>query len=1381
MADEVVGSARVRIEPDTTGFESALLSDLRGALDAATDQIERAFRDAATQASDSLSDIGATGFDSATAAAVAAGDEIGSTFSETASGIEASLEGAAAAGDEALSGIGATAGDAIAGSFDAAASSITASAASAAADADAELAAIGTTIPDIEITVTADTAPAEAAISGLGETAAGVDPAVEELTESTTALGAATTGTDEVATKFSDTLGGLANVSTATSSSAVGLGNVIKGIAPSTQGAVIGVGALVGVVGSFVSPAIEAQESAERFTTATGGMEASIRNIDVGSLNGDLGEFARVLGTSDEALQDAGTRIFNLGTAAGLAAPDVARTTEQVLALSIGARALNPALGESGDIANTLAGALARGGRSLNDYGISITSTEIAQRALNDTGKASADLLTQAERLAAGAAIATERYGDSLKEALGGAADSPTIRLSVIRNDFGELVEELGQDVVIPALDALEALVPLGEIIVVTLGTVVGALEPVFQIIGLFGPPLSDLAGLVSDLDSDLIGLAAGLVAAYAGISAFTAGLAVANPILAGFVAGVGLIVAGVSAFNAVFGDDGPSKEFTAGVEAASAAISDASRSVDDSIEVFLKGQAESGDLNAAFLRAAGGAENLSDVIEGTAEVTEGMIGAFLQSNEAQALLNTGFISAADLAESFQNHVKDLEEQIQAASAAQLQLAVDNGEVDQSFLDAGKASGDYTLALQEGRVAADQQALAVLSSGLATGAVSRAQYDAAISATAAADGSENYSAALDLLRETNLQTLEGQEALNEQMLGLAGRLPEVGAAFAGVTDGTGSLSLGLVDLAIQLQGAAVTGADLDTVAAGLGVTTEQLTGFIEGTQAALDAFVQTAVGQIPTLGDAFQSAAAAAAEAERPLSGKDIAAALAENLEAIRNQTANIGELVRAGYGDIAAVAAQQGPEAVAAIAASLRDGDGATLESIRSNLTAIPTAFNELTGQIQTLAPGAIAASGEQALLMTEAFGANYNPQGLVPGVWGAVKESQGLSSLDAIVQAQYIGAQVSGSFGTGVGTDGGMPAIIGGQLAGVTSVVQANTEPLSGVLAGLGTTTTDAYFDNLLLAPKTDSALGSAKGQIEAGKGALVGAAGTTGTATGQALGGDLTTATASSVAKGVVEGSKAIKAIGLILEIQARASGFDVGEALGSGMVSGIDSYVGRISNAAAAAVRSAERAARAEARSQSPSLLFAELGADLGKGVEAGLMASEAGVVTAAEGVVKAAATASATVLRNTSPDVAAAQASLERALKGLAQTQVPGFSSSARVTVPTLLEDGSVQYPGQDTTRGSKAAAEARVILAQRALAEAVASARTTQRAATSSSASRTLQANVVVNINGDVPPDRDLQAIGGRLIDGMAAQFLSDTDLALDLRMVGQQ
>ena len=326
---------------------------------------------------------------------------------------------------------------------------------------DGQMAALGGSLSDIGadagaigIEVEADTSAAEAELEDFSSNPP--PPIAVEVDADTAAI-------EEVAAAVAAIDGETVTVDVAVDESGgEGLDEVTGKIEDLKTQAIAAAAATFGI-GALFAGALEAQGSLESFNLRVGEFADEVNSIDVGGLNEDLGDLAIRLGSSDEEARNAIASLFQVGEAAGLATPDILAMTDNVAALAARAVALNPELGSVGSVIEGLSGGLARGGRFLARYGLSLTAAEINARALNDTGKQTAAELSQVEKQAAGAAIATERLGSTLGDDVAAGADNAQIQLRSVQERLGEITETIGAPLVEPVISGFDSLTSAAE------------------------------------------------------------------------------------------------------------------------------------------------------------------------------------------------------------------------------------------------------------------------------------------------------------------------------------------------------------------------------------------------------------------------------------------------------------------------------------------------------------------------------------------------------------------------------------------------------------------------------------------------------------------------------------------------------------------------------------------------------------------------------------------------------------------------------------------------------------------------------------------------------------------------------------------------------
>lgn len=237
-----------------------------------------------------------------------------------------------------------------------------------------------------------------------------------------------------------------------------GLSGSLGGVASKAGPAGAAITAAAVAAGVLFNSAAEAEQATFRMGQTFGPLASQVERVNIGGLNEDLSDLAVRLGANDERLRLASAALGDLGRTSGASNEQIAETSEQVLALASQIAATRPELGSADEIVERLGLTLARGGRFAARFGLDLQAAEIESRALQDTGKATAEELTIFDKAAAGAAISVEKLGDRIGTDIAKGTDQPIFAIKQLRTQFGELVEELGQPFVEPVSQSLGAL-----------------------------------------------------------------------------------------------------------------------------------------------------------------------------------------------------------------------------------------------------------------------------------------------------------------------------------------------------------------------------------------------------------------------------------------------------------------------------------------------------------------------------------------------------------------------------------------------------------------------------------------------------------------------------------------------------------------------------------------------------------------------------------------------------------------------------------------------------------------------------------------------------------------------------------------------------------
>lgn len=376
---------------------------------------------------------------------------------------------------------------------------------------------------DKTVVIEVDSGDAEQELSGLGSTS-------DDTAESLGAIG------QQAATAAGglDTAGNAATVTSGAISVLQGnFGALASKLGPT--GAVIT--GVTGALGIFVGKAITSTETTARFTDTFGALAPAILQVNIGGLNLQLSELTAQVGASGVGLKAAASDFGQLAIASGETQREAATTAEQLIALSAAASVLKPSLGAADQVIGGLTNALARGGRTLAEYGISLTAGQIQARALADTGKSTAGELTQVEKATAGAALATEKYGDTLADVVEKGSKNASVQLRALKTEAFGAISALGTPLIGPVLDVLKSAAPAIGSIVKIIGTVLQALSPILQGVAVGFEIIAPVISVVAD-----------------GLQFLSPVLKVVAVALIALTGPIGLVVAGFTAVKAVVG-----------------------------------------------------------------------------------------------------------------------------------------------------------------------------------------------------------------------------------------------------------------------------------------------------------------------------------------------------------------------------------------------------------------------------------------------------------------------------------------------------------------------------------------------------------------------------------------------------------------------------------------------------------------------------------------------------------------------------------------------------------------------------------------------------------------------------------------------------------
>lgn len=872
----------------------------------------------------------------------------------------------------------------------------------------------------VVVPVVADTGEARSQIDGLGESASGASGSLAGLDSASVGLAASAGLAGGSADELAGALGGLG------------------------AGAAVGVGAftaLAAVGAQFFDVASGNVSAAQRLDSTFGEFQGTLNDVQIGSLNTDLETLSQSLGTNASDLQDVAASLGTFATASGASQEEAAGFAQQVSVLGARAVALNPNLGDVASTTQNLQTALARGGRFATNYGLSLNAAEIEARALADTGKATARELTQYEKAAAGAAIATEKYGADLDAVIAQGTANPVIGLKAITNQFVEFTEVVGTPLVAPILDLLTSLNPLlmgvagavGSLITALLPLgqgVVDALSPlatgVFDVLGQTFAALSPAIREVATAFTSLIGpIATGL-----------------RPALDGLIAGV--VPLGDALANLVRSNQ-PLIQLlgnTLGVLAEGAALSvgailqvigELVKAL-DSLGVFTNPLVELAEglglIESNATGAAGASSRLGYNARAAATDVEGLREAMARTDaefadfivtESEFARSSGVVDALRRTRipfsQLQDDLSDLDVGLKnfvasAIDAGQVTIRTPEG-ISLTAADVRSLNGELTTYLNaSGAVVVQGEGLvqSFINQSLATEQQSRATFDAV--------------AAQRSLTNEQITALGAQAAAQFGVDSYANRLrvlaqteTEAATATAGTTTAQFGQAAAYVALTQAVAAGTVTTANAAQAAQALGLDVQVATTAIGNAEAAINTFVSNALSKFPTVATAFEEVKRSA----NPNDPASLANSLnAATLAALTFQS-NLSTL-RGEFPETVAFLQEQGPQAAGAFAAAFASATPevqAQLEAaIKANKGALGSVEADLRGSIATNRDAAAALGSE----VTGALGEKLEFDKVTTEELGAATTALRDATPGQAQEAGQAGAAIGDALGAGI-----------------------------------------------------------------------------------------------------------------------------------------------------------------------------------------------------------------------------------------------------------------------------------------------------------------------------------------------------------------------
>lgn len=893
-------------------------------------------------------------------------------------------------------------------------------------------------------------------------------------------------------------------------------------------------GLLAGALGALSVGAVGAglfalADAASELEQSIGGTEAVF-----GEAADTVSDFATtaasMAGLTETAARTLTSQIGGLLKGFGFTKQEAADTS--VVLAQLGADLAATFGGAPAEAVEALGGALRGEFNPLERFGVSLNVAQIEAYALANGMAESAKEVTISVRAQAALALIMERTSDAQGQfnrelATAGGA------MSVARAEFGNMAASAGQ-LLLPAL-----------------------IELVQTLTSQVGPGLMDAAERVLPAVSDalinlapLLGTATDLLVAMAPIVQVVAEAIALIP--APMLQAAGALLT----FNKMLA-----------LVTASAQVGAISKVGSALAGLAVPAGSVAGAFAGAPLAAGKFTTSLRGLTTGAAGAGLALTGAFIAVQMYGDMMADaraeGEAFGASLRGSFDPATASMDELVAASADLDGKIAELQGSVDDSFLGRNTINKDYNEAIK---------------TGIAEAEAFKLEIDAMAQAMREADAEAEFGA-----------TIAGLTNLNDAMDRLGEESPRVLRGIQSI--GADASAQDFLDLALNIGEAALSEEAMADAAAALGTDVESLTGYVDAATEALDNFVASAAGGLPSLGDVFSETLQEASE---------WAAGLADNVRnAAESQAQGIrdaaAEQVAAAGESISEERRQQITESAEAEAQAILDGAGVEADAIAES------------GKITA---GALTANLLETAAQLRTFRTNLR----------TIAEA-GFSDIAGMIAEQGIetGEAVAAELAAAVNNDdfGLLEAL---QSANETFERESNATlnylrntlgPEYVLTAGLiGTSITDAFGSNLDLGERLRIANDVAELQMDEGGKAVAALAAGAGSAAAREYGAALNL-DEKTINEAVLAG-EAIKANAPVGA--ARTAGEDTAEGYVSGFVNGMSASQVRASLAAQGLTGQALISAMKLLGIHSPSTKMMWVGEMMGEGLALGITAS-----------------------------------------------------------------------------------------------------------------------------------------------------------------------
>lgn len=819
-------------------------------------------------------------------------------------------------------------------------------------------------------------------------------------------------------------------------------------------------------------------DAASELEQSVGGTEAVF-----GDAADAVSDFAvtadQMAGLTETAARTLTSQIGGLLKGFGFTRAEAAKTS--VVLAQLGADLAATFGGRPEEAVEALGGALRGEFNPLERFGVSLNVAQINAYAVANGLAASTAEVGIAERAQAALAVIMERTADAQGQ-FNRELDTAGGAMSVARAQFGNLAAEAGR-LLLPALitlvtvlteDVGPGLTDVAEQILPSVASAIQNLSPLLgvtvDLLGLAAPLIAAVADAFAAIPDEVVSVGAALVItnkAFGGLSSLLsgvggslklfpqilAGTAQAMPAATTAAGGLAQGISGVATGLAALNPLAVSAAVLAGGlffawQKARQEARDWEKEVDEltgSLET-LDGQQQLTTAGIAKYVEEQSRINAKDQIDdlGRLGISYQNIAALAQQGaRGQATFADSLVAAGDLVEVYRNEFGEL-------VTATGRVIDANSELGRSLEDIGRdpANGISRLVVGNTDLVASYEEIAAVTEEVskrqldllqAQGLVTDAEVRAALATNDSGEATRSYAEALNDLEPKVVAAAKAQAAALAEGEAAAAMYVGLGEALRDLADENPDLAGPLSFLQAQqepteavffaiaqaIDKAALSEEDMAAAAQVLGTDVDSLTEFVNTATEALENFVTTAAGQLPTVSDAFGNIGE-----DSRLSAREFRDALNLHSISMSRFNSDLRKLTEAGFADIAGIIATEGPAVGGALAAelanALEDGNVEVVQSVRDSVTMFNATWEDTTNFLRTnLGPEFILTTGLIGDAATKAFGDNLNfgERLRIANAVAALEMDAGGKAVAAL--AAGAGADTARAYGDALGLD--------------------------------------------------------------------------------------------------------------------------------------------------------------------------------------------------------------------------------------------------------------------------------------------------------------------------------------------------------------------